>query len=185
MSKMNILIILSLFSFIFSQECILDKNCPFNQGFCMGATCECLDGYKTLFDPKFAQNEQIYCNYKQKHHLIALVLEMVLPGIGHFYVAHIWLGLIKLLLCLGAVGSSYYLFKEIKIPGYIEALKKTILNKILDSDEFKTGKDGISLEEIAQILFNITFHPFWIFYAVDVYMFFTKTYYDGYGVSLF
>ena len=184
MAKMKIFIILPLFSFILSQGCIMGKNCPFNQGICTGGTCECLDGYHTFFDPKFAQTEQIYCNYKKKHHLIALVLELILPGIGHFYVAHYFLGLIKLLLCLSAVGSSYYLYQEVRIPDYIEALKKAILNKILDAD-LKSGRAGISLQEVAQGLFNITFHPFWIFYVVDVYMFFTNTYYDGNGVALF
>ena len=184
MSKIIIFILLPLFSFILSQDCILGKNCPYNQGFCAGTTCECLDGYRTLFNPKLPQAEQIFCNYKQKHHIIALVLEVFLPGFGHFYTAHYWLGLIKLALCLAFIWSSYYLYNEMRIPSYVEALKKTILNKILD-DLSRKPKGGISTTDIAQLLFNITFHPFWIFWLVDIYLYFTKTYYDGNGVELF
>ncbi len=73
-----------------------------------------------------------------------------------------------------------------RIPGYVEALKKTILNKILETGGgTRTPKGGISTRDIAQILFNITFHPFWIFWLVDIYLYFTKTYYDGNGVELF
>ena len=56
--------IISIFSSIFSQQCIFGKNCPFNQGICLGDTCECLDGYKTLYNPKLTVDQQIYCNYK-------------------------------------------------------------------------------------------------------------------------
>ena len=111
---------------------------------------------------------------------------MFLPSVGHFYVGHIWLGIIKLFLFVSAVGSSYYLYNEVQIPSYIEAVKKAIMNKIFPDDgELKSGRGGISMEDVAQFLFNITFHPFWIFWAVDLYMFFTKTYYDGYGVPLY
>ena len=103
---MKLFIILSLFSFILPQECIIGKNCPYNQGTCIGTSCECLDGYRTRFDPRLPQEFQIYCNYQQKHHLIALVLEMFIPSVGHFYVGHIWLGIIKLFLFVSAVGSS-------------------------------------------------------------------------------
>ena len=96
MAEMIFFILLSSFSFILSQECIIGRNCPYNQGICVGTSCECLDGYKNFFAPRLAQADQIYCNYKQKHHLIALVLEMFLPGFGHFYAYHYWLGLIKL-----------------------------------------------------------------------------------------
>ena len=185
MSKIHILIILSLFSFILSQQCILGKNCPYNQGICAGNTCECLDGYKNFFDPKLSQAEQIFCNYKQKQHFIALVLELVLPSFGHFYVGKYWFGLLKLFLCVSAVSTSIYLYKEMKIPTYVEAIGKAILNKILERKDFTENKDGFSLRDIAQLLFNITFHPFWILYLIDIYMYFTKTYYDGNGMPLF
>ena len=168
-----------------THRSILGKNCPYNQGICAGNTCECLDGYKNFFDPKLSQPEQIFCNYKQKQHFIALVLELVLPSFGHFYVGKYWFGLLKLFLCVSAVSTSIYLYKEMKIPTYVEAIGKAILNKILEREGNKGDKDGFSLEDIAQLLFNITFHPFWILYLVDIYMYFTKTYYDGNGMPLF
>ena len=175
-----------MLSFILSQQCIAGKNCLYNQGICVGTKCECLDGYRTLLNPKLPEAEQIFCNYRQKHHLIALALEVFLPGFGHFYTAHYWLGLIKLALCLAFILSSYYLYDEMRIPTYVEALKKTILNKILEPiDGPRETNGGISTKDIAQLLFNITFHPFWIFWLVDIYLYFTKTYYDGNGVELF
>ena len=131
-------------------------------------------------------SDLVFCNYKQKHHIIALALEVFLPGFGHFYTAHYWLGLIKLALCLAFILSSYYLYDAMRIPSYVEALKKTILNKILESiDGPRETKGGISTRDIAQLLFNITFHPFWIFWLVDIYLYFTKIYYDGNGIELF
>ena len=182
---MILLILLPLFSSILSQECIVGQNCPYNQGVCLGTSCECLDGFKTFFDPRLPLANQIYCNYKQKHHLIALVLEVFFPGFGHFYTYHYWLGLIKLFLAVASMGSCYYLYHEVKIPSYIQAIKEAILNKILDTDELKSGRGGLSLTEIAQFLFNVTFHPFWIFWAVDIYLYFSKIYTDGNGVPLF
>ena len=115
--------------------------------------------------------------------MIALVLELFLPSIGHFYVGKYWFGLIKLLLGVTFACSSYYLYKEVKRPSYIEALRETIINKILLNFDLRGGNH--LKFEIAQLLFNVTFHPFWIFYAVDVYMYYSKNYYDGNGVPLF
>ena len=186
MAKIKTFILLSFFSFILSQECIIGKNCPYNQGICAGTICECLDGYRTLLNQKLTQAEQIFCNYKQKHHLIALTLEVFLPGFGHFYAGHYYLGLIKLSLCLGFIWSSYYIYREYRFSSYVETFKKTILNTVTDGmirDRF--GGYGIATTDIAQLLFNLTFHPFWIFWLVDIYLYFTKTYYDGNGVELF
>ena len=84
-----------------------------------------------------------------------------------------------------SIGSFFYLCHEIRVPSYVEAIKKAILNKILDSEEIKTGRIGLSLEDICQYLFNLTFHPFWIFWAVDIYLYFSKIYSDGNGIPLF
>ena len=69
------------------------------------------------------------------------------------------------------------------MPSYVEAVYKTILNKITP-DELKSGRGGFTTEQIMQYLFNITFHPFWIFYLFDLYMFFTKSYNDWNGIPL-
>ena len=114
-----------------------------------------------------------------------MVLEIVLPGFGHFYTGKYWFGLGKLILCLTAVGTSLYLYKEMKIPGYIEAIGKTIMNKITEKEDGPQGVGGIDMKDIAQLLFNITFHPFWIIWVVDIYLYFSKTYDDGYGIPLY
>ena len=183
MKKMDLYLLLSVFSLVFSQQCIVGSNCPYNQGICVGNTCECLDGYKNFFDPALPPEQQIYCNYQQISHFYPLILEFFLPGIGHFYVGKYWFGLIKLCLALTFVLSSFYLYKTIKVASYILALKKTVLNKIIPEDP--RGQKGINMNDIAQFLFNISFHPFWIFWAFDLYMYFTKSYKDGNGIALY
>ena len=79
--------------------------------------------------------------------------------------------------------SDYYVYKELKIPSYIQALRETILYK----DPYENvlfSRFGPDFFYIARLLFNISFYPFWIFYVVDIYMSFSKTYYDGNGVPL-
>ena len=71
-----------------------------------------------------------------------------------------------------------------KIPGYIEAIGKTIMNKITEKEDGPQGVGGIDMKDIAQLLFNITFHPFWILWLFDIYMFFMKSYNDGNGIAL-
>ena len=183
MKDFNLYLLLSLFSFALSQQCILGSNCPFNQGICVGNTCECLEGYKNFFNPALPQDQQIYCNYKQISHFYPLILEFFLPGIGHFYVGKYWFGIIKLCLAIIFASCSYYLYKEIRVANYILALKDTILNKIIDKG--LQGGNNIDLKDIAQFLFNITFHPFWILWAFDLYMYYTKSYKDGNGVDLY
>ena len=181
---MKIYLIISLFSLAISQQCIAGTNCPFNQGICVGGACQCLDGFKTFYDKSLTQEQQIFCNYKQINHFIPLVLEFI-PGIGlgHFYIGRYWLGVIKLCLAITFVSCSLYLYKELKVPSYVEAIGKAIINKIIP-DELTGGNGGITPEEIAQFLFNISFHPFWIFWLFDIYMFFMKSYYDGNGIPL-
>ena len=180
---MNLLIVSLLFSFIATQQqCILGQNCPYNQGICVEGKCQCQDGFKNYFDPKLTQEQQIYCNYKQKDHYTALLLEFFLPGIGHIYAYKYWFGAIKIILLLSFVCSSYYIYHQIRVPSFILALKASILNKIKEN---LSNNRNITLLDIAQFIFNISFYPFWIFWVFDLYMYFTKTYYDGYGIPLF
>ena len=116
--------------------------------------------------------------------MIALILELFLPGIGHFYIGKYWFGIVKLLLFLTTFSSSYYIYKELKIPIYIEAIREIILNNILSGIVYSC-KGGINSLDVAQQLFNFSFHHFWIFYVVDVYLYCSRTYYDGNGVPLY
>ena len=184
MKEMNLYLLLTLFSLVFSQQCIVGSNCPYNQGICVGNTCQCLDGYKNFFNPALLPEQQIYCNYQQINHYYPLLLELFPTSLGHFYVGKYWFGLIKLCLAITFVSTSLYLYKKLQVASYIKSLWETIKNKIIP-DELKSGRGGITIEEVAQFLFNITFHPFWILYAFDIYMYWTKSYRDGNGIELY
>ena len=116
---MKIYFLIPLFSLVFSPQCTSGKNCPFNQGFCNGGTCECLEGYKTLYDKSLPLEQQTYCNYQQINHFIPLVLELI-PGLGHLYVGKYIQCLIKVFLFASAFLSSYYLGKQFQIPKYVK-----------------------------------------------------------------
>ena len=181
MIEMKLLVFLSLFSFILPQQCILGTNCPLNQGVCVGSKCECLEGYLTFYDKTKPINQQVFCNYQQIDHYHPLILEVFLPGFGHFYVGKYFFGAIKLLLAIGFISTSIYLYGKVRVAGFINKIWAIIINNITD---ILTSKDGITLEQVAQSIFNITFHPFWIFWVIDLYMYFTKSYRDGNGMPL-
>ena len=109
MIEMKLLLFLSLFSFILPQQCILGTNCPLNQGVCVGSKYECLEGYLTFYDKTKPINQQVFCNYQQIYHYHPLILEVFLPGFGHFYVGKYFFGAIKLLLAIGFISTSIYL----------------------------------------------------------------------------
>ena len=181
---MKIYLLISLFSLIVSQQCIAGTNCPFNQGFCSGDTCQCLEGYKTFYDKSAPLEKQIFCNYKQIDHFIPLVLEF-LPtfGLGHFYIGRYIQGFIKLILEATFFLSSYYLYKEIKYPSFISTFFKAMVNTAITDELHSTG-NGFNDVEIAQLLFIFTFYPSWVLWCFDLYMFFNNKYYDGNGIPL-
>ena len=93
---MKVYLLLTLISLAVSQQCTAGTNCPLNQGFCLGGTCECLDGFRTYYDKSLPLEQQIFCNYKQINHFIPLVLEFFPAiGLGHFYIGKYILGFIK------------------------------------------------------------------------------------------
>ena len=116
----KIILILSLFTFSLQQyQCVLGKNCPLNQGMCIGDFCKCLDGFYSLLDPNLFADQQIYCNYEQINVYIPLLLEMFLPSIGHFYAGKYWIGSLKLLLLIMHVSTSLILFGYIGVPKFV------------------------------------------------------------------
>ena len=181
---MKIYFIISLFAFTISQQCIPGANCPLNQGICLGGACQCSEGYRTVYNKALPLEQQIFCNYQQINHFIPLALEFF-PGIGlgHLYIGRYWQGIIKLCLAVIFLSCNFYLYKELQVPSYVEAIGKSIINKIIPEDP-RSGDGGITSQDIAQVLFNITFHPFWIFWLFDIYMLFMKSYYDGNGIPL-
>ena len=116
----KIILILSLFTFSLQQyQCVLGKNCPLNQGMCIGDFCKCLDGFYSLLDPNLFADQQIYCNYEQINVYIPLLLEMFLPSIGHFYAGKYWIGSLKLLLLIMHISTSLILFGYIGVPKFV------------------------------------------------------------------
>ena len=179
---MKLYLLIPLFSLVFSQQCVPGKNCPFNQGFCNGGTCECLEGYKTFYNKALPFDQQTYCNYQQINHFIPLILEFV-PGLGHFYVGKYIQGAIKLILFVSWLSSALYLKKELKIPDFVKSYVEVLCNRALDLLP-RNQNGGFSMTEIAQHIFNITNLAFWVLFCYDIYMYFTKSYRDGNGIPL-
>ena len=179
---MKLYLLIPLFSLVFSQQCVPGKNCPFNQGFCNGGTCECLEGYKTFYNKALPFDQQTYCNYQQINHFIPLILEFV-PGLGHFYVGKYIQGAIKLILFVSWLSSALYLKKELKIPDFVKSYVEILCNRALDLLP-RNNNGGCSMTEIAQHIFNITNLAFWVLFCYDIYMYFTKSYRDGNGIPL-
>ena len=179
---MKLYLLIPLFSLVFSQQCVPGKNCPFNQGFCNGGTCECLEGYKTFYNKALPLDQQTYCNYQQINHFIPLILEFV-PGLGHFYVGNYIRGAIKLILLVLWLSSAIYLHKELQIPGFVKSYVEVLCNRALDLLP-RGGNNGFSMADIAQQTFNITNLAFWFLFCYDIYMYFTKSYRDGNGIPL-
>ena len=170
---MKLYLLLPLISLVISQQCTAGTNCPLNQGFCSGGTCQCLEGYRTFYDKSLPMEQQVYCNYKQINHFIPLVLEFCfLGGLGHFYVGKYILGFVKLFLEVSAIGTCFYHYRELRVP-----------NTIIPDDVSRSA-GGLTTEQIMQHLFNFTFYPFWILYLFDLYMYFTKAYNDGNNIPL-
>lgn len=140
---MKIILYLSFFAFSYEQapQCVLGKNCPFNQGICATPNfCKCNEGFETLVDETLLPGQQIYCNYEQISQYIPIVLEIFLPSIGHFVVGNYWLGAVKFILIISFVLSSFSLYDELRVPtllGYLN--EKFEITKILKIE--KEGKD--------------------------------------------
>ena len=116
------LIYLSILTLSYEQQCILGKNCPYNQGICVSNICNCLSGYQTLLDPSLPTDQQIFCNYQKISQYTPLILEIFFPSIGHFIVGKYWMGLLKLALLIVFLSSSLYLYQTLKLPSFISSL---------------------------------------------------------------
>ena len=196
MSKCQTIIIITLFSFVLDQQCIFGQNCPYNKGFCVDTKCECIEGYWSLMDKSLLPEQQIFCNYQQISLYIPLFLEFIVPSLGHFYVGKYWFGLVKLILGIMSCAAGAYLYGDVQIPSFITVLKNQFISdqKLFEiksaKETFRGTKnkiisvdDDISMgKKIISVLFNISFFPFWIFWAADLYFYFFKVYKDGNGV---
>ena len=94
--------------------CIQGKNCPINQGFCSEGQCICLYGYAT-FSKSENPNNITYCNYSQVNRVIPLILEIIFPSFGIFFIGRLIHGFIKLCLVIIIIlyGKDYLPFNLI------------------------------------------------------------------------
>jgi hypothetical protein len=125
--------------------------------------CRCVDDYIT-YSP--VQNQEIFCNYKRKRQLTALLLEIIFPiGFGHFYSGRMLCGLIKLILYMlvGSYGLGVFYHG---VPS-LTTLSKTSLEKVVHTTLACSLICGIS-----------------VWHIFDIYMLFENRYYDGNGISL-
>ena len=195
MSKYKFIIFSVLVSFVIDQQCTFGVNCPYNQGFCVDTKCECIEGYWSLMDKSLTPGQQIFCNYEQINVYVPLILELLLPGTGHFYVGKYWFALIKLILLLTTLFGGYYFDKDLPIPNFICVLKdqflteQNLFEKKKASDLLKGGKreekineEANTTKDIFKKIYDKVFLIFWIVWAVDLFFYFTKVYKDGNGV---
>ena len=142
--SLKILLFLSFFLFSYGQapQCILGKNCPYNQGVCATPNfCKCNEGFETLIDETALPGQQIYCNYEQMSQYMPIILEAFLPSMGHFVAGNIWLGIGKLILVISFVLSSFSLYDEIRVPTLMKYLfEKFNIAKFLGLEEEEKEK---------------------------------------------
>lgn len=142
---LKILLFLSFFLFSYGQapQCILGKNCPFNQGTCSTPNfCKCNEGFETLIDETLLSGQQVYCNYEQMSQYTPIILEIFLPSIGHFVVGNYWIGTAKFILLVTFILSSFSLYDELRVPSLMKYLyEKFEIGKFLNIEEEK-GDDN-------------------------------------------
>ena len=142
---LKILLFLSFFLFSYGQapQCILGKNCPFNQGTCSTPNfCKCNEGFETLIDETLLPGQQVYCNYEQMSQYTPIILEIFLPSIGHFVVGNYWIGTAKFILLVTFILSSFSLYDELRVPSLMKYLyEKFEIAKFLNIEEEEKGDD--------------------------------------------
>ena len=143
--SIKIILLLSFFLFSYGQapQCVLGKNCPFNQGVCANPNfCKCNEGFETLIDETLLPGQQIYCNYEQMSQWMPIILEAFLPSMGHFAAGNTWLGVGKLILVISFCLSSFALYDELKAPPLmIYLFQKLNIGKILGLEEEGKGEE--------------------------------------------
>lgn len=148
---LKILLFLSFFLLSCGQapQCVLGKNCPFNQGICATPNfCKCNEGFETLIDETLLPGDQVYCNYEQMSQYTPIILEIFLPSIGHFVVGNFWIGAAKFILIVSFILSSFSLYDELRVPSLMKYLyDKFEIAKFLNIEEEEKGDDDNKEEE--------------------------------------
>ncbi len=139
-------------------ECLNNYNCFLPYGICLNiTTCMCMPDYADIFIQGHSVKD-LSCSYKRKKILVAAMLEFFLPlGLGHFYVGHNTLGTIKF--------SYNFILYVFCCTLYIKGTRFEAFNGML----------------LLCIILSCAI-PIWN--IIDLFLFFTDEYKDGYGVAL-
>ena len=168
--------------------CSPELNCYLPYGICLNATtCMCMPDYANFanynqsisnsflnklknYNSNYLNPNTKFCSYKKKSIVVAGLLELFLPfALGHFYSGHTMIGSIKLV-----YNILIYIF------GFFIYMK--------DSDEVNFNKNSAShgkdyyVEMMMICLFLCCLIPLWN--LVDLFLFFTGNYKDGYGIDM-
>jgi len=138
--------------------CTNHVNCFLPYGICVNDTiCMCMPEYGHIHVEGYSL-KNLSCSYKRKKMVVAALLELFLPfGLGHFYVGHHWLGTFKLV----------YNF-------FIYTFCCVIYCKGSNYDSFA--------DLMIYCVFLCCIIPLWN--VIDIFLFFTGGYKDGYGIPL-
>lgn len=97
------------FNYVRNINCTY-SSCP-SPNYCIDNTiCKCGEYRANII----TNNSNIYCQYKTKLQLIAILLELIFPGIGHIYLSRSISGIIKMLISILTIYFFIYTDKRKK-----------------------------------------------------------------------
>jgi hypothetical protein len=137
--------------------CLNNLNCFLPYGICVNATtCMCMPDYAHIYIQ--GHQTELNCSYKKKKVLIAGLLELFLPlGLGHLYVGHYMLGSLKF----------FYNF---------------IIYTFCCLLYCKGSNNEMLLNMMILCIVLTCAIPIWN--IIDLFLFFSGAYTDGYGVPM-
>lgn len=152
-------------------KCDHNTNCFLPYGVCINSTsCICMPDYANIQDhknhPDFSYffnydikfNNNLFCSYSKKKVVVAALLELFLPlSLGHFYAQQYLLAYIKLFYNFGVYALGFTLY-------------------------YKGIQDESKFKNVGICLFLFCLIPVWN--LIDVQMFLTYAYKDGYGIPM-
>jgi TM2 domain-containing membrane protein YozV len=138
--------------------CLNNFNCFLPYGVCLNTTtCMCMPDFAHIYIPGHSIQE-LSCSYRRKKAVVAALLELFLPlGLGHFYVGHYTLGTIKFF-------YNFFLYIFCCFLYYKGTNNEVLSNMIC----------------LCVVMSCVI--PMWN--IVDLFLFFTDFYKDGYGIPL-
>ena len=141
------------------------ESCPHKKGICYQNICLCHEGYLTVDPGQIESYGKTFCDYIQRRHYVALLLEFFLPiGIGHLYARKIRLAIAKFIFAL--------------ILGGLVLYNRWAVNKIMSDLTFKPN---IGRNILLQMVLSFGYS---IFNLTDLICYGFNLYSDGNGLPL-